>query len=74
MQGRSIVDGVPHAGLAVSLLPYIVPGQLTVSAAASDSTTLTFMLFGIGTVFPIMRGYNLYQYHRFRSKVVPVKH
>ncbi|HEY2000524.1 MAG TPA: cytochrome BD ubiquinol oxidase subunit II, partial [Paraburkholderia sp.] len=51
-----------------------VPGQLTVASAASDSSTLTFMLFGIGTVFPIMIGYNLYQYHLFRGKVVPVHH
>ncbi|MGF7137653.1 cytochrome bd-type quinol oxidase subunit 2, partial [Paraburkholderia sp. EB58] len=36
--------------------------------------TLTFMLFGIGIVFPIMVGYNLYQYHLFRGKVVPVHH
>jgi cytochrome d ubiquinol oxidase subunit II len=62
------------AGLAISLFPYIVPGQLTVAAAASDSSTLTFMLFGIGIVFPIMVGYNLYQYHLFRGKVVTVKH
>jgi cytochrome d ubiquinol oxidase subunit II len=47
---------------------------LTVAAAASDSSTLTFMLFGIGIVFPIMVGYNLYQYHLFRGKVVTVKH
>ncbi|SIO30569.1 cytochrome d ubiquinol oxidase subunit II [Paraburkholderia phenazinium] len=72
--GSAILFVASFAGLAVSLFPYIVPGQLTVASAASDSSTLTFMLFGIGTVFPIMVGYNLYQYHLFRGKVVPVHH
>ena len=72
--GATILFVVSFAGLAISLFPYIVPGRLTVAAAASDSTTLSFMLCGIGIVFPIMVGYNLYQYHLFRGKVVPVKH
>jgi cytochrome d ubiquinol oxidase subunit II len=32
------------------------------------------MLIGIGTVLPIMIGYNLYQYHLFRGKVITVHH
>jgi cytochrome bd ubiquinol oxidase subunit II len=62
------------AGLAVSLFPYIVPGQLSIASAASNSTTLIFMLIGMGTVMPIMIGYNLYQYHLFRGKVVAAHH
>jgi cytochrome d ubiquinol oxidase subunit II len=62
------------AGLAVSLFPYIVPGQLSIASAASNSNTLIFMLIGIGTVMPIMMGYNLYQYYLFRGKVIPVHH
>jgi cytochrome bd ubiquinol oxidase subunit II len=62
------------AGLAVSLFPYIVPGQLSIASAASNSSTLIFMLIGIGTVMPIMIGYNLYQYHLFRGKVIPAHH
>ncbi|MBN3852191.1 MULTISPECIES: cytochrome d ubiquinol oxidase subunit II [unclassified Paraburkholderia] len=72
--GATLLFVLSFAGLALSMFPYIVPGQLTVAAAASDATTLTFMLFGIGIVFPIMIGYNFYQYHLFRGKVVPVKH
>lgn len=72
--GSTILFVVSFAGLAISLFPYIVPGRLTIAAAASDSPTLTFMLLGIGFVLPIMIGYNLYQYHLFRGKVVPVKH
>ncbi|WP_020071420.1 cytochrome d ubiquinol oxidase subunit II [Paraburkholderia caledonica] len=72
--GATLLFMFSFAGLAISLFPYIVPGQLTVAEAASDSATLTFMLFGIGIVFPIMVGYNLYQYHLFRGKVVAIKH
>ncbi|MGF6446513.1 cytochrome d ubiquinol oxidase subunit II [Paraburkholderia youngii] len=72
--GSTLLFVISFAGLAISLFPYIVPGKLTVDAAASDSPTLAFMLLGIGMVFPIMIGYNLYQYHLFRGKVVPVKH
>jgi cytochrome bd ubiquinol oxidase subunit II len=62
------------AGLAVSLFPDWIPGQLTIADSASSSATLTFMLFGIGMVLPIMVGYNLYQYYLFRGKVVPSQH
>lgn len=56
-------------GLAISLFPDFVPGKLRILDAASDSSTLTFMLIGIGFVFPIMIGYNLYQYAIFRGTV-----
>jgi cytochrome d ubiquinol oxidase subunit II len=56
-------------GLAFSLFPDLVPGRITVMGAASDSNTLVFMLIGIGFVFPIMIGYNLFQYHAFRGEV-----
>lgn len=59
---------VSFAGLAISLYPDFVPGKLTILQAASDSTTLEFMLTGIGLMLPIMIGYNLYQYSIFRGK------
>jgi cytochrome d ubiquinol oxidase subunit II len=58
------------SGLAISLFPDIIPGRLSIAEAASDTPTLLFMLCGIGLVFPIMIGYNLYQYHAFRGKVL----
>ena len=57
------------SGLAISLFPYVIPGQLTLTDASSDSPTLAFMLFGIGVVLPIMIGYNLFQYQVFSGKV-----
>lgn len=58
------------AGLAISLFPDFVPGKLGIVEAASDTSTLVFMLVGIGLIFPVMIGYNLYQYYIFRGKVV----
>ncbi|CAM2168327.1 cytochrome bd ubiquinol oxidase subunit II [Paraburkholderia sacchari] len=60
---------VSFAGLAISLYPDFIPGRLTIWQAASDTLTLAFMLIGIGLVFPVMIGYNLYQYAVFGGKV-----
>jgi cytochrome bd ubiquinol oxidase subunit II len=69
--GSIVLFVASFLGLAISLFPDIVPGRLTVYAAASDSATLVFMLFGIGMLVPVMIGYNLYQYYWFRGKVLP---
>ncbi|MGU7775121.1 cytochrome d ubiquinol oxidase subunit II [Burkholderia sp. MR1-5-21] len=61
---------VSFAGLVISLYPDFIPGRLSVLQAASDTLTLAFMLIGIGLVFPVMIGYNLYQYAIFRGKVI----
>jgi cytochrome d ubiquinol oxidase subunit II len=61
---------VSFIGLAVSLFPDFIPGKLGIVEAASDSSTLVFMLIGIGLIFPVMIGYNLYQYYIFRGKVL----
>lgn len=58
-------------GLALSVYPNIVPGRLTLAQAAAGDTTLVFMLFGIGTLMPVMLGYNLYQYVVFRGAIEP---
>ncbi|TKC92220.1 cytochrome d ubiquinol oxidase subunit II [Trinickia terrae] len=62
------------AGLALSVFPDIVPGRLSIAETASSGPTLVFMMIGIGFAFPIMVGYNLYQYYSFRGKVVPIEH
>ncbi|SAL10771.1 cytochrome bd ubiquinol oxidase, subunit II [Caballeronia peredens] len=62
------------AGLAISLYPDFIPGKLGILQAASDAPTLAFMLIGIGLVFPVMIGYNLYQYHIFRGKLAGSAH
>lgn len=58
------------AGLAVSLYPYLVPPAIMFADAASSSTTLVFMLVGIGMLIPVMLIYNGYQYLVFRGKLL----
>ena len=60
-------------GLAVSIYPDVVPGQLTLAQAASGESTLVFMLFGVGMLLPVMLGYNIYQYLVFRGVIEPAK-
>lgn len=62
------------SGLAISFFPDLVPGKLTIADAASDSSTLVFMLVGLAPILPVMIGYNLYQYHVFRGKVAALHH
>ncbi len=62
------------AGLALSLFPDLVPGRLSLAQAASSNSTLVFMLVGIGTLMPIMMGYNYYQYFVFRGKTQWLAH
>jgi cytochrome d ubiquinol oxidase subunit II len=57
-------------GLAASIFPDLIPGRMSLAQAASDSATMAFMLCGMAVVFPIMVGYNLYQYYVFRGRVV----
>ncbi len=73
-RGAVLLFLASFAGLAVSLFPELLPGHLTIAEAASDNSTLVFMMFGIGMILPVMIGYNLYQYHEFRGKVVPHAH
>lgn len=55
-------------GLAVSLYPYLLPPTMTIAETAASSSTLVFMLVGIGMLIPVMIIYNGYQYLVFRGK------
>lgn len=57
------------AGLAISLYPYLIPGEITVMDAAASAKTLIFMLVGLGFLIPIMLVYNGYLYLVFHGKV-----
>jgi len=56
-------------GLAVSHYPYILPGVMTLHAAASSTKTLEFMLYAEGALLPLMLIYNGYQYYVLRGPV-----
>ena len=58
------------ATLAVSFYPYMVPFSITISDAASPTSSLAFMFWGEGLfVFPLMLIYNVVSYSVFRGKV-----
>ncbi|MEX3982518.1 cytochrome d ubiquinol oxidase subunit II [Paraburkholderia sp. EG287A] len=56
--------------LAVSLLPYVVPFDLTISEAAAPASTQKFMFWGAGLfVLPLIVAYTYIAYSVFRGKV-----
>ncbi len=54
-------------GLIVGVYPYMIPPILTAQDLAASSSTLTFMLWGLGPLLPIVFAYNVYMYHVFRG-------
>ena len=57
-------------GMLVGTFPYLVPASVTIFDAASPAGTLTFMLWGIGPLLPIILAYQWYL-HRIFSKKMP---
>ena len=55
-------------GLVASHYPFLIPGTMTLHAAASSTKTLEFMLTAVGGLLPLMLGYNAYQYYVFRGR------
>jgi cytochrome d ubiquinol oxidase subunit II len=56
-------------GLAISMYPWLVPGQLTIFDAATAENSQIFMLIGVGIMLPIILAYTGYAYWVFRGKV-----
>jgi len=52
-------------GLLMGVFPYIAPPSLTIFDAAASRGTLTFMLWGMGPLIPIVLAYNFYLYRVF---------
>ncbi len=57
------------AGLAISMYPWLVPGQISIFDAATAENSQIFMLVGTGSMLPIIIGYTGYAYWVFRGKV-----
>lgn len=57
------------AGLGVSIFPEIVPGAVTIWAAASPAISQAFMLAGAAVLIPIILTYSAGSYWVFRGKV-----
>jgi cytochrome d ubiquinol oxidase subunit II len=58
-----------YLGLATSFYPYAIPPTVTLWEAASQTETLSFMLWGALIVLPVVVGYLIYSYAVFRGKV-----
>ena len=56
-------------GLGISVFPYVVPGSVTIWAAATDRSSQIFMLWGVGLVLPVILLYTAWAYWVFRGKV-----
>jgi len=56
-------------GLGISVYPYVVPGAVTLWAAATDHSSQVFMLWGTVLVLPMILGYTAWSYWVFRGKV-----
>jgi cytochrome bd ubiquinol oxidase subunit II len=55
-------------GLAYSLFPYLVIGQITVWQAASAPESLRLIFAGAAVVLPVIIGYTAFSYRVFRGK------
>jgi cytochrome d ubiquinol oxidase subunit II len=62
----AIVVGI--AGLAVILYPFIIPPSLTIARAASPSSSLEFLLGGVGMLVPLVIAYNAYAFWVLRPR------
>lgn len=57
------------AVMLVALFPYIIPPDLTLSAAASSPNSQTFMLIGFAVLVPLTLAYNTFGFKVFSGKV-----
>lgn len=55
-------------GLAYSFYPYVVPGRITASEAASADASLIFIGVGVAIVLPMILAYTLFAYRVFWGK------
>jgi cytochrome d ubiquinol oxidase subunit II len=56
-------------GLGISVFPYVIPGAVTIWAAATDRSSQVFLLWGTALVLPMILAYTGWSYWVFRGKV-----
>jgi cytochrome d ubiquinol oxidase subunit II len=61
-------------GLAYSIYPFVVIGQLTIWQAASSPAALKFILVGVCISVPAIAGYTVFSYRVFRGKTGELKY
>jgi cytochrome d ubiquinol oxidase subunit II len=58
-----------YLGLLSSIYPYAIPPCISLHEAASQAKTLSFLLWFVAIILPVVLGYVLYNYLVFRGKV-----
>ncbi len=61
--------GLSMLGLAISMWPDVIPGRVSIWAAAAPERSQIFMLVGAGIMVPIILAYTGWAYWVFRGKV-----
>lgn len=61
-------------GLAYSIYPFVVIGQLTIWQAASSPDALKMILIGVCISVPAIAGYTVFSYRVFRGKTSELKY
>jgi cytochrome bd ubiquinol oxidase subunit II len=61
--------GLSLVGLGISIWPDVVPGRLTIWAAAAPHSSQVFMLVGALIMIPLILAYTGWSYWVFRGKV-----
>ena len=56
-------------GLGISMWPDVIPGSVTIWAAAAPERSQVFMLVGVGVIMPVILAYTGWAYWVFRGKV-----
>jgi cytochrome d ubiquinol oxidase subunit II len=61
--------GLSLLGLAISMWPDVIPGRVSIWAAAAPKSSQIFMLTGACVLIPLILGYTSWAYWVFRGKV-----
>lgn len=69
-----IVFVLGFLGLAYSIYPFVVIGQMTIWQAASAPEALKVILFGVCISVPAIAGYTVFSYRVFRGKTGELKY
>jgi len=64
-----ILFGLSMVGLAISIWPDVIPGRVTIWAAAAPERSQLFMLVGAAIMVPVILAYTSWAYWVFRGKV-----
>ena len=60
-----------YLGLVISVMPYLVPPDLTIWDVSGAASSQIFLLIGTIFLFPLVIGYTVFVYWAFRGKISP---